>query len=382
MEGLTRVVLSWRTFLRAIAAGGVSVVLVAALTACTSAAPSPAPTTPAPAAAPTKAAEPTKAPEPTKASVTSQPSAATAAPAKKVDFPQKGKAITMIVPYAAGGSTDVGGRLLAGQLEKELGTPVEVLNKAGAAGQVGITELALSKPDGYTFGYTSFPPAIAIYLDPDRKAAYSRKDLQPLAMHVFDPAVVAVANTSPYKTMKDLIDDVKAKPETVKIATTGIQSDDHFAVLQLERTTGAKFAIVHFADGAAPAMAAMLGGHIDVFQGNIGDVVGPVKSGQVRVLGIEDKEESKFLPGVKTAEAQGYKVYSAAPRGLSVPGGTPTEIVNILSGAIKKVMDSPEHKSKMDEAGLTLRYMDPKQYDAYWTETETQLKELLPLAKQ
>ncbi len=332
---------------------------------------------PAPAAAPTQAptAAPTKAPV---AAATQPP----AAPIRKVDFPEKGKAITLIIPYAAGGSTDVGGRLLASAMEKELGTPVQVVNKAGAAGQVGMTELALSKPDGYTFGYTSFPPAIAIYLDPERKAAFARKDFQPLAMHVFDPGMVAVKAESPYKTAKDLIDLAKAKPDTVKITTTGIQSDDHFSVLQLERATGAKFAIVHFADGGAPAMASLLGDHTDAYMGNIGDVLTQTKSGKVRVLGIMDTEESKFLPGVKTMEAQGYKVYSAAPRGLSVPGGTPMEIVNILSGAVKKAIDNPEHKSKMEESGLTLRYMSPAQYETYWSEYEAELKVLMPLAKQ
>ncbi|HEX2924047.1 MAG TPA: tripartite tricarboxylate transporter substrate-binding protein [Chloroflexota bacterium] len=115
--------------------------------------------TPAPTAAPaaSKAAEPTKAAAP--AAEPTKPAAATPA-AAKVNFPEKGKSITFNIPWAAGGPTDVGGRLLAGGLEKELGVPVQVVNKAGAGSQVGITELAKAKPDGYYVGMTNLPSSI------------------------------------------------------------------------------------------------------------------------------------------------------------------------------------------------------------------------------
>ncbi len=112
------------------------------------------------------------------------------------------------------------------------------------------------------------------------------------------------------------------------------------------------------------------------------DLLGAVKSGDVRVLGVMDDEESPFLPGVKTFEAQGYKLYNASSRGLRSPAGTPKEVVDTLSGAIKKVMATEEHKKRMADMGLTLRYMDPVQYGAYWSEYEKTLIELLPLTKE
>ncbi len=338
---------------------------------------------PAPTAAP-KAAEPTKAAAPAaQPTAAPAPAAPTAAPAaKKVDFPAKGKTITLLVHWAAGGSSDVGARLLAAGMEKELGGNIEVVNKAGAGGQVGYTALTQAKPDGYTFGSTNYPSAVISYLDAERKATYSRKDFQLLGLHVVDPGVIAVRKDSPYKTLKDVIDAAKANPKKVTITTTGIQSDEHFALLQLQKLTGAQFAFVHFADGSAPAITAVLGGKVDVFCGNVGDLLAQYKSGEMRILGVMDKETSPFYPDVKTFAAQGYPLESSSSRGFSAPAGTPKEIVDILSGAMQKTIASDDHKKKMADMGLTLRYMNPDQYNTYWTEYETMIKDLLPLSKE
>jgi len=303
-------------------------------------------------------------------------------PARAAGFPQKGKAVQMLVGFAAGGSTDVGARILASGLEKELGTAVVVVNKPGASSQIAYTALTQARPDGYTIGNTNFPSAVVSYLDPVRKATYTRKNFEPLALHVVDPGLFAVKAGSPFKTLREVIDAAKANPKKVTISTTGIQSDEHFAILQLQKMTGAQFAMVHFSQGSAPALTAILGGKIDVFCGNVGDLLGQFKSGEVRILGIMDNEETPFYPSVKTFEAQGYRLYGSSSRGFSAPAGTPKEIVNILSGAIKKAVATDEHKKRMKEMGLTLRYLDPTQYTKYWDEYEATLKELLPLTKE
>ncbi len=297
-------------------------------------------------------------------------------------FPQKGKAIQMLVGWAAGGSSDAGARILASGLEKELGTPVVVVNKPGAGGQIAYTSLTQAKPDGYTISTTNFPSAVVSYLDPARQATYTRKGFELLALHVVDPGLIAVKSSSPYKTLKDLVDAAKANPKKVTITTTGIQADEHFAILQLQKMSGAQFAMVHFSQGMAPALTAVLGGKVDVYCGNVGDLLAQFKSGEMRILGIMDEEESPFYPGVKTFEALGYKLYNSSSRGFSAPGGTPKEVVDVLSGGIKKVVASDEHKKRMAEMGLTLRYMDPTQYANYWSEYETMIKELMPLAKE
>jgi len=306
-----------------------------------------------------------------------------AAVATAADFPAKGKSITMILGTSAGGSTDVGARILAAALEKDLaatGTRIQVENKPGAGWQIGLTALARSKPDGYTIGFTILPQTITNYLDPERKAVFERKSFQPLGMQVVDPGVIAVKATSPYKTLKDVIDAAKANPNKLKASATGILSDDHLAVLQLQKLTGAKFAIVQF-DGSAKAITALLGGHTDVYFGNVGDTFPQARAGEVRVLAVMDDDETKFLPG-KTSFSQGIKLESSSSRGLSAPADTPKEIVDFLAGAIKKAIADPEHMKKMDEQGLTVRYMDPGRMEKYWAEMEEQIKPLMSIAKE
>jgi tripartite-type tricarboxylate transporter receptor subunit TctC len=296
-------------------------------------------------------------------------------------FPKEGKSIQFIVNHPAGGSSDTGARLIAAGLEKELGTSIMVMNKPGAGGMIGMTATASSKPDGYTIGCTNFPSAISSYLDPARKAVYTRKSFELLALHVVDPGLIAVKSDSPFKTLKEAIDAVKANPKKITIATTGIQSDEHFTLLQVQNVTGAKFAFVHF-EGSAQALTAVLGGKIDLYCGNVGDLLAQYKSGAIRILGVTGDSESPFYPGIKTFEAQGFKsVRGFNSRGYAAPAGTPKEIVNILSGAMRKVTSSEEHKKKMTEMGLTLHYMDPNQYSKYWEEYEKMLTELMPLAK-
>jgi tripartite-type tricarboxylate transporter receptor subunit TctC len=129
-------------------------------------------------------------------------------------------------------------------------------------------------------------------------------------------------------------------------------------------------------------MTAFLGGKIDVLCANVGDLLAQFKSGEVRILGIMDDEASPFYPGVKTFEQQGYKLYNSSSRGFAAPAGTPKPVVDALSGAMKRVTDSEDHKKRMADMGLTLRYMDPVRYGAYWSEYEKTLIELLPLTKE
>lgn len=301
---------------------------------------------------------------------------------RSTDFPQKGRSIQLLVGFAAGGSVDVGARMLASGLEKELGTSVVVVNKPGASGQLSYTVLTQSKPDGYTIGTVGFPSTVVSYLDPARQATYARKDFQLLGLHVVDPTVFAVKPGSPFKTVKELVEYARANPRKIRITTTGIQSDETFAILQLEKLTGARFALVHFAQGVAQGMTAFLGDKVEVLCANVGDLLGQYKRGEVRILGVMDERRSPFYPDVKTFEEQSYKLYAASSRGFAAPGGTPPEIVDRLAGAMRKVAESEEHQRKMAELGLTLRYMGPAEYAKYWSEYETTLKELLPLVNE
>jgi tripartite-type tricarboxylate transporter receptor subunit TctC len=115
---------------------------------------------------------------------------------------------------------------------------------------------------------------------------------------------------------------------------------------------------------------------------NVGDLLSQLRSGEVRVLGIMDDKQSPFCPGVKTFEEQGYKLYNSALRGFIAPAGIPKEVLVILSEAMKKAVATEDHKRRMWDMGLTLRYMDPDQFAKTLSEYEEMIKELLPLTKQ
>ena len=358
---------------------GLSLSAVAALTLMAVACSSPAA---APTAAPTKAAAPAAttapaAPAATKAPEATKPAApaATTAPAAAA-WPVKGQSITMIVPFGAGGSTDIGARLIAPGMEKALGVPVNVVNKPGAGSQTGLTEIAKAKTDGYTIGFSNLPNSSLIMADPERKAAFGPKDFQFLGAQVMDPSAIGIPANSPYKTMKDMVDAAKAKPETIKFGSDGPMTDDHLGIFLLEKASGAKFASVGF-DGAAANIAALLGGHIDASFGHVGDFVATSKDGKVRVLAVADKERSPYFKDTATLTEMGYPVSNSSTRTIVVPAGTPKAAVDALSKAMKTAWDDAEHKKRMEDAGLTLRWMDGAATQAYSDEMDKLAKDLV-----
>jgi tripartite-type tricarboxylate transporter receptor subunit TctC len=302
--------------------------------------------------------------------------------AVRVDFPQKGKPITIIVPNPPGGTSDITARLIAPTLEKELGTPVVVVNKSGAATQTGLTEGALAKPDGYTLVMTALPGVLTVYMDPDRQAVPQIRELQPVALHNLDVGAVVVNAQSPYRTVKDLVDAAKASPGGLKAATDGLMGSDHMATLYFNKRIGTNFRLVHF-DGGAPATTALAGGHVDLRIGKVGSVYAMMVGGKVRVIGVMDKERSPYCPDVKTLEEEGYKDYTwYNVTGVSVPKGTARAIVDILSNAIKKTVDSEEAKKKLSGVALVGRFMGPDEFSAYWKDFEKIVEPLIPEAKK
>ncbi len=291
-------------------------------------------------------------------------------------FPIRGKPITIIVPYAPGGVTDTGARLMAAALEKELGTPVQVVNKAGAASQLGLTELVRAAPDGHSLAYAVLPTVTTHYLVPGRDAIYTRKSFQPVAMHHTVPQTLSVRSDSPYKTLKDLVEAARARPETIKVSDSGLMAVPHSQVLMLERVAGVRFASVHFT-GGAPSVTALLGGHVDVLAGATADALPHKASGAFRVLGVAADQPDKSMPEVPTMKSQGYEVHAASWTGVVAPEGTPAAVVETLTKAMKKVIDSPEHQKKLQELALAPAYLDPAAYSKLWADIELRMKPIL-----
>jgi tripartite-type tricarboxylate transporter receptor subunit TctC len=164
-----------------------------------------------------------------------------------------------------------------------------------------------------------------------------------------------------------VLDAAKAKPNTLRAATTGILSDDHLAILMTEEAApGAKFRLVHLA-GGAPMLKETLGGNIDVAFDNVGSIVTQVKSGQVRALVVTDVERSKFLPDIPCTKELGYPtIISNSTRGIAGPKGMDPKIVKKLADTFKKAMADPEHVKKMEDVGLALKVMTGDEYQKYY----------------
>jgi tripartite-type tricarboxylate transporter receptor subunit TctC len=304
--------------------------------------------------------------------LTASAAAAIASPALAQNYPRR--AVQLIVAFPAGGSTDVGARILAAAAEKDLGQPITVVNKGGAGGQLGFTEIARARPDGYTLGFLNLPGLNTITLDPERKAAFNIDSFIPIVNQVLDPGLIWVKGDSPYKTLADLVDAAKKAPGKISACTTGILSDDHLAILMVQEAAKCEFRIVHF-DGGAQQLTGVMGGHVDCAFDNVGGVFKRVLSGEVRGLAVTDVERSKFLPDVPCTKELGMAtVISSSTRGVGAPKGTPADVIKVVEAAFLKAIESPEMKQKMDAVGLALKPMVGATYAKYYADTQAQAK--------
>jgi tripartite-type tricarboxylate transporter receptor subunit TctC len=298
------------------------------------------------------------------------------------DFPKKGKTIDLVVAFSSGGAVDTAARLIQPILEKELGTNVEVINKPGAGGQIGYTQLTSAAPDGYTIGATGSPSVVVSPLDPSRGAKYTRDSFQPLGRQVVDPTVIAVQPDSPYTTLKELLDAAKANPKSMTASTTGLQTGEHFAMAQIQEATGAEFAPVHFSEGASQATTAFLGKHVDILVANVSDVTDLTKQGKARVLGVMSAEKAPSLPDVPTFKEAGYDLEAGTARGYSAPAGLPDEVAKKLEAAIQKAIEDPAVVQKMNDLGLQTSYLSGEDYKQFWAGQEEDFKKVLPLVQK
>jgi len=301
--------------------------------------------------------------------------------ADKITYPQKGRALTIIVPYPAGGGADTDARIIAPLLEKKMGIPVQVMNRPGAGTQVGMTELTSAKPDGYTILLGHFPGTVSPYLDPTRQTAYGRKDFRGIAFTCSEPFTFIVAKSSPHKSMKDVVNYATANPEKFKVAVTGILLPPHLSVLELEKQTGAKFATVHF-DGAAPGRTAFLGGHTDALVALVSEAAPALKGDMAQVIGIMDEQGNAQLPGVKTMPEQGYKVLMVNSEGILAPAGTPPEIIQYLENALQEAVANETYTSRMQQLGINVKFKGAKESEHWLTQLENQVKPLIEEARK
>ncbi len=281
--------------------------------------------------------------------------------------------ITMIVAYAAGGGTDAAARTLARFMEKDLGQPVVVVNRAGAGGEIGWSELARAKPDGYTIGFTNTPGLLTVPIE--RQARFRLEDFAPIANIVDDPGGIWVLADSPYRSLADLLAAARKAPGTIGYGTTGIGSDDHLAMLALERVTGTKFLHVPFA-GGAPVRTATLSRQIELAVTNIGEAIGDYRQGMFRAIGQMGTTRWPVMADVPTFREQGFDVVEGSMRGLAAPAGLPRPVLDRIVEAARKAAMDPEWQAVATQLSLPLRLLGPDEYRAELVAMRTQYEKL------
>jgi tripartite-type tricarboxylate transporter receptor subunit TctC len=274
------------------------------------------------------------------------------------DYPLR--PVQLIVPFAAGGGTDIGTRVVAKAAEKHLGRPLVLQNIDGGGSEVGVSQMVRSKPDGYTIaGFNS----ASITLTTMRKASYNPvTDVSPICLVVSDPRLFAVrADDARFKTAKDFIQYAKDNPERLTIGTSGAGTSGHLSIMVMNKAAQVKAKPVHFG-GAGESRAAFLGGHIDSLAQTYGEVYPLLKDGKAKVIAVATDERMKELPDVPTFKEIGINLVISSNRGFAAPKGTPPEIVDKLADAFKKASEDPEYLEQMAKMGLPAKYLGPAEF--------------------
>ena len=286
--------------------------------------------------------------------------------------------ITFVVPYGAGGYTDLVGRLTARYVEKALGKPVIVDNRAGAGGIVGTQAIANAAVDGYMFCVCSIGAISIAPFDPNQKVGYDPlRDLAPVGIVSSISQVVIVNKDLPVKTLAEFVSYAKANPSKLNYGSSGSGGLTHYSVELFQARTGIKVVHIPF-KGGAPSTAAVVSGEVDFSFANITDALPQVQAGSVRGLAVTSLERSPHLPDLPTVhEAVLPDFVVETWNGIMAPSKTPEPIIRRLSETLIMMADDPEVKDIMRKAGADTVKTTPEQYRAQIVREIAQWKPLI-----
>jgi tripartite-type tricarboxylate transporter receptor subunit TctC len=279
-----------------------------------------------------------------------------AAPAAAQQFPER--EVSIIIPYAPGGATDLVFRALAAASHKHLGRPVVIVNRVGGGGAVGFTEAAQAKPDGYTLVTAITPVTI---LPHQAKTAFTYASFEPIINVVQDPAMLQVRADSPWQTLDEFIAYARKNPGTVTVGNSGAGGGVHLIALAFESAAGVKFNHIPFA-GGGQSVTALSGGHVNAVSVSPPEGMAQVKAGKLRVIALFSDRRMADLPGVPTVREQGVAFNMGQWRGIAAPKGTPAQAVKVLHDAFKKGMEDPAFIKNAAEMSVALAYVGPAEF--------------------
>jgi tripartite-type tricarboxylate transporter receptor subunit TctC len=289
--------------------------------------------------------------------------------------------ITMIVPFPAGGPTDLIARVLAERMRGWLGQTVVVENASGAAnGSVGVGRLVRSAPDGYTLGIGHWSNNVvngAMYSLPDDLL----KDLEPLALLTTNPLVLVGKNALAAKNLREMIQWAKASPEQALMGTAGVGSPNHVAGAFLQKLTDTRFQFVHYR-GGAPSMQGLLTGEIDLLCPQPPIVLPLVRDGKIRAYAVTAQKRMRIAPEIPTAEEAGISGFDLSVwHGLWVPKDTPAPIIAKLNAAVVGALADPSVRKTLGDAGQDIAAREEQAPEGFRAFQKAEIEKWWPIIK-
>jgi len=275
------------------------------------------------------------------------------------------RAVRLVVPFAAGGSTDIIGRVLAQKLTEAWGQQVIVDNRPGGSTVIGTDVVSKSPPDGYTLLVTPAPFTIVPSLATTRLPYDPAKDFEPITLINTTPLVVVVNPGVPAHSIKELIALARARPGSLNFGSSGSGGSNHLAGELFNAMAGVKMVHIPY-KGNAPALTDLVGGHVDLVFNGLTSAMPLIKSGKLRALAVTSITRTGSLPDMPTLDELGLKGFQAvAWNGLNAPGRTPKDIIGKINADVLKVVRSPELVERLKAEGSDPVGNSPEQYSTF-----------------
>ena len=292
--------------------------------------------------------------------------------------PYPTRPITIVVAFPPGGLADLTARPVAAALERILKQPVVVSNKQGAAGAVGNQVVATSKPDGYTLLMALVSVSVLPEVDKlfGRPPTYTRDQLTGIARVNADPSMLVVRTDTPWKTLKDFVDDAKKRPGEIVFSSSGLYGAAHVPMEMIMQATGIKLRHLP-TTGGGPMMNALLGGHSQAVMTPASLAVAHVKAGKLRFLAHTGTRPVPAFPEVPSLKSLGYDVEYTAWAGLVAPKATPPHVIKILRDAMRQAVKEPEVVGSHAKLETPIAYMDADEFNAWWAQDAARLAEVV-----
>ena len=287
------------------------------------------------------------------------------------------RAITLVVPFPPGGSTDQMARAIGPKMKDVLGQSVIIDNKPGATGTVGAGFVKRAAPDGYTLLVTSLGPLVIVpHLLPN--VPYNAAtDFDYITVGLQSPNVLVVPENSPYKTVADLIAAQKANPGKLSFGSSGSGSSDHLATEIFWQQTGTSGIHVPY-KGGGPAITDAVGGQLDALFANVNSVIQFIRVGKLRVLAVAGTKQSPVLPNVPTFAELGYKdIVAYSWQAVVAPKGLPTDVKAKIYKAVIAGLNDPQNKKNFTELGYEIVANSPEQFVQYQAQENQRWQKLI-----